>query len=51
MPMSGTVLCKKAVQLHETLHEGEALPPFQASRCSGNFVNVYISLINGASYI
>ena len=32
MPISGPVLCEKAVQLYKTLHKGEALPPFQASR-------------------
>ena len=31
MPISGPVLCEKAVQLHKMLHEGESLPPFQAS--------------------
>ena len=33
MPVSGPVLCEKAAQLHEQLHEGESVPPFQASRC------------------
>lgn len=32
MPVSGPVLCEKAVQLHEQLHESESVPPFQASR-------------------
>ena len=32
MPISGPVLCKKAVQLHRQLHNGESVPPFQASR-------------------
>ena len=33
IPVSGPVLCEKAAQLHEQLHEGESMPPFQASRC------------------
>ena len=32
MLVSGPVLCEKAAQLHEQLHEGESVPPFQASR-------------------
>ena len=32
MPVNGPVLCEKAVQLHKLLHEGDAVPPFQASR-------------------
>ena len=32
MPVSGPVLCEKAVQLHKQLHEGSTVPSFQASR-------------------
>ena len=32
MPVSGPVLCEKAAQLHKLLHDGESVPPFQASR-------------------
>ena len=32
MPVSGPVLCEKAAQLHEQLHEGGDITPFQASR-------------------
>ena len=30
-PVSGPVLCAKAIQLYDKLHEGETVPPFQAS--------------------
>ena len=30
MPVSGPVLCEKATQLHELLHEGESVPPFSS---------------------
>ena len=32
MPVSGPILCEKATELHSQLHEGESVPPFQASR-------------------
>ena len=32
MPVSGPILCEKASELHSQLHEGESVPPFQASR-------------------
>ena len=32
IPVSGPVLCEKAVQLRKQLHEGSTVPSFQASR-------------------
>ena len=32
MPVSGPVLCEKAVQLQKQLHEGSTVPSFQANR-------------------
>ena len=32
MPVSGPILCEKAVQLHALLHKDDSEPPFQVSR-------------------
>lgn len=32
--ISGPVFCEKAVRLHRQFHDGELVPPFQASRGS-----------------
>ena len=29
MPVSGSILCKKATQLHALVHNGDSEPPFQ----------------------
>ena len=32
MPVSGSILCEKAAQLHALLHQSDSEPSFQASR-------------------